>query len=646
MASKLLPQDVKIINSNSLWGSVFQSMAASSQPPKILPPEEPIPFQTLSDRLTSILNRRSLSPEALTLIAAFFIGGGTGLAIAAFRYLTWGIEDLTFESLMGVLAPISPWTLALIPALGGLLVGLLRWKLPEFFGQGWSALLSDSRDQPISPLRPVLKLVGAAISLGTGASLGPEGPSVEIGANIGVLLGQNFQVAKERYRLLLGAGAAAGLAAGFNAPIAGVFFALEVVLGQAFTSQGASLILLSAVVSSLIARAVFGVQSEFDLPSYQVLSNWEWLCYLGLGILASGVSLAYTQAIRLCQQSFQGEWLALAWLGKVPPVWKPVIGGFGVGLMALAVPQILGVGYSTLEVILKGEAFPLQTLLVLLPVKLLATALSLGSGLVGGIFAPAMFLGACLGAIYGQILNTVLPTSIADVIASPAAYAMVGMAAVLGSSARAPLTAILLLFELTRNYLIILPLMAAVGVSVWIVERMQAMPAVQALALPQMGVNVRHTDDRDWLQQVKVADVMGKDYLALPDTMTVTDAGWSMVQAKCYTTLVLDHAKQLVGILTLADIKRHLPPAGKSMGTRPTVPEVLKNICTKEILFTHPEEPVRQATDRMVARGLQLLPVVDPEYPRQVLGVLEQHQVDRVADFASTKVALDESFIS
>jgi CBS domain-containing protein len=313
-------------------------------------------------------------------------------------------------------------------------------------------------------------------------------------------------------------------------------------------------------------------------------------------------------------------------------------------LMALAVPQILGVGYSTLEVILKGEAFPLQTLLILLPVKLLATALSLGSGLVGGIFAPAMFLGACLGAIYGQILNTVLPTSIADVIASPAAYAMVGMAAVLGSSARAPLTAILLLFELTRNYLIILPLMAAVGVSVWIVERMQAMPAVQALALPQMGVNVRQADDRDWLQQIKVSEVMGKDYLALPDTMTVASAGWSMVQAKCYTTLVLDDAKQLVGILTLADIKRHLPIAGVSHGAEPALPETLKTICTKEILFAHPEESIRQATDRMVARGLQLLPVVEQDHPRQVLGVLEQHKVDRVADFASTKAALDASY--
>lgn len=615
-------------------------MTASPPTPNVLPPA-PVQPQTLSDRLTSALNRLQISSESLILVAAFLIGGTTGLAIALFRFLTRSIEDLSFESLMGVVSPLGPWTLALIPAIGGLLVGLLRWRLPEFFGQGWSSLLSDSREQPISPLRPVLKLLGAALSLGTGASLGPEGPSVEIGANVGVLLGQGFQVAKERYRLLLGAGAAAGLAAGFNAPIAGVFFALEVVLGQAFTTQGASLILLSAVVSSLIARAVFGVQAEFDLPTYQVLSNWEWLCYLGLGILASGVSLAYTQAIRFCEQLFQGEWPAAAWVGRIPPLLKPALGGAIVGLIALGVPQILGIGYSTLEVILKGGAFPLSVLLIMLPVKLLATALSLGSGLVGGIFAPAMFLGACLGAIYGQVLNTFLPPAIADAIASPAAYAMVGMAAVLGSSARAPLTAILLLFELTRNYLIILPLMAAVGVSVWIVERMTEMPAVQALALPQMGVNVRQTDDRDWLQQVTVADVMGTDYVALVETMTVTDAGWAMVKAKRSTVLVWDTAQQLMGIVSLADIKRHLPPASSLADRTLVPPQILRDICTKEILCAYPDELVRKATERMAARGLQLLPVVDAANPRKVLGVLEQHQVDIAADFASTQAALN-----
>jgi H+/Cl- antiporter ClcA/CBS domain-containing protein len=613
-------------------------MTPASLPPKILPPEPTQP-STLSDRLTSLLNRLQLPPESLVFLSALFIGGGTGLAISAFRYLTWGIQDFSFEFLMGLLFPLGTWTLALIPALGGLLVGLMRKWLPDFFGQGWSALLSDSREQPVSPLRPLFKLLSAALSLGTGASLGTEGPSVEIGANIGILLGQGFQVAKERYRLLLGAGAAAGLAAGFNAPIAGVFFAMEVVLGPTSTAQGASLILLSAVVSGLIARAVFGVQAEFDLPTYQMDSNWEWICYLGLGVLASAVSLVYTQAIRFCQRAFQGEiesW-GLARLGQLPVVLKPVVGGAGVGLLALGMPQILGVGYSTLEVILKGEVFPLGMLVPLLVIKLIATALSLGSGLVGGIFAPSLFLGACLGAIYGSALNAILPADIAAGIAPPAAYAMVGMAAVLGSSARAPLTAILLLFELTRNYLIILPLMAAVGVSVWIVERVQEIPTVQALALPQMGVNLRTDNDAHLLQQAMVADIMNPDYLALSETLTVLEAGWQMVQSKDFTALAIDEAQQLVGILSLADVTRHI----NTMQEEEKLP-ILRDICTTEVLCAYLDESVSQAMNRMAARGLHLLPVVARDHPRQILGVIEQHQIGHAAAWVNAQKALTQ----
>ncbi len=608
----------------------------TSPPPKILPSEQTAP-RTLSDRLTSLLNRLQLPPESVVLLSSLLIGGGTGLAIAAFRYLTSGIQYFSFESLMGLLFPLGAWTLALLPAVGGLFVGLLRGWLPSFFGQGWSTLLSGSREQSVSPLRPLLKLLSAALSLGTGASLGPEGPSVEIGANIGVLLGQGFQVAKERYRLLLGAGAAAGLAAGFNAPIAGVFFAMEVVLGPTSTAQGASLILLSAVVSGLIARAVFGVQAEFDLPTYQMDSNWEWVCYLGLGVLASAVSLTYTQAIQFCQQAFEGKIPSLSLLGKLPAVSKPVLGGLGVGLLALGMPQILGTGYSTLDVILKGEVFPLGMLVLLLFTKLIATALSLGSGLVGGIFAPSMFLGACLGAIYGYGLNTVLPPAIAADIAPPAAYAMVGMAAVLGSSARAPLTAILLLFELTRNYLIILPLMAAVGVSVWIVERVQEIPKVQALALPQMGVNLRTVNDTELLQHITVAEVMNPAYLALSADLTVSEAGWKMVQSRSFTALVVDEDFQLIGILSLADIVRHADPAhldGK--------PLTLLEICTAEVLCTFADEPVSQALNRMAARGLHLLPVVSRDNLRQIQGVIERHQIDRAAAWVNTQVALNQ----
>lgn len=598
---------------------------------------------SLSDRLTSLLNRLQPSPETLVIASALFIGGGSGLAIVLFQYLISFCQRLTFETLMGQISVWGSWTLACVPILGGLVVGLLHWCFPDFLGQGFSALLSSTRVQKISPLRPAIKLLAAAVSLGTGASLGPEGPSVELGSNIGILLGQSFQVSKERYRLLMGAGAAAGLAAGFNAPIAGVFFALEVVLGTAFTTPAASLILLSAVISALISQTLLGVHPAFELPTYQVLNQWEWIYYVGLGLLASVVSTAYTQSIKLVQTCFRGEVPGFAWLGKFPPALHPVLGGAGIGIMALQLPQILGVGYGVLEAILGGEQFPWQLLGILLLAKLIATSISLGSGLVGGIFAPAMFLGACLGAIYGNFLSMVLPPGLAE-IGPPPAYAMVGMAAVLAGSAKAPLTAILLLFELTQNYLIILPLMAAVGVSVWGVELFQSNQVIQGLNLQQMGVNLQPQDELEVLQQVPIAAVMEHSYLALPASTSLLQAGKTMLENKCHTALILDDTEQLVGVVTLADIRRAIVQAASESSQNNGITQTLKDICTAEVLYAYEHEPVSEALERMGARGLYLLPVVTPDSPPKVIGVIKRHQIELASSLAMMEAALRPYF--
>ncbi|AFY79570.1 MAG: chloride channel protein [Hydrococcus sp. C42_A2020_068] len=608
---------------------------------KVLLPPTPKPV-SLSDRLTSFLNRLQPSPEVLVLISALFIGGSTGLALILFHHLIALFQTLAFNELLDYISPWGAWMVAFIPILGGCLVGLMRWQFSEFFGQGLLALLSDTRVQPLSPLRPAIEMLAAAVSLGTGASLGPEGPSVEIGANVGIILGQVFQVSKERYRLLLGAGAAAGLAAGFNAPIAGVFFALEVVLGTTFTTPAASLILLSAVVSAVIARICMGARPAFDLPPYQVLSNWEWLLYLGLGLLASLVSMLFVWGIQFFQASFQGKVPGLVWLGKLPEAIKPVIGGACVGLVALQFSQVLGVGYGTIEVILKGkESYSLPLLCLLLLFKLLLTGICLGSGLVGGIFAPAMFLGACLGAIYGNILTLALPVEIAPT----AAYAMVGMAAVLASSAKAPLTAIILLFELTQNYLIILPLMTAVGVSVWIVERLKSSQSLPDLKLQQMGVNLEKQEEQEPLEHLPTALVMGHSYLGLPASMSLLEAGQIMCQNKCHTALVLDEMQQLAGIISLADIKRRLvlpikEPSAELHPIDRIIEQPLREICIEEVLYAHEDEPVNEVLVRMEARGLYLLPVVERDNLRKVLGVVERHQIGLASDLAETQKVL------
>ena len=598
----------------------------------LLPPSTSF---SITKYFTGLLNRLQPSPESLVLIVALIIGGSSGLVMVLFHFCIASTKAFSFGKLLGITSVWGGWTVALIPLLGGLIVGGIKWFFPQVLGQDFHSLISNSREQRISPWRPVIKMLAASVSLGTGASLGPESPSVEIGSNIGILFGQLFQVSKDRIRLLLGAGAAAGLAAGFNAPIAGVFFTLEVVLGTAFTTPAASLILLSAFFSAAIARAFSGVHPAFDLPGYEVVGNWEWLFYLGLGLLSGIVAYTYTRAIELAQAGFRGEVAGWGWLGSLPIWVKPIIGGAILGAVALKLPQVLGVDYGTVEQILAGGKFSVSLLCMLLVVKIIVTAISLGSGFVGGVFAPAMFLGACLGSIYGNFIGATFGS---DLAISPApAYAIVGMAAVLAGSVKAPLTAIALLFELTQNYLIILPLMCAVGGCVWVVGLIQEQQDTEGLNLQQMGINLKRQDDREVLEQTSVAQMMSTNYLALPESLSVLEAGEKMVAHKCHTALVRDSSEQLIGIVSIADIKTSL---SVQHSEELDIRRSLQDICTREILCVYPDEALAVASERMGARGLYLLPVVDRDNPRQVLGVISQEQIGLASDLISTKKVL------
>jgi H+/Cl- antiporter ClcA/predicted transcriptional regulator len=583
------------------------------------------------------------SPETIVLILAVLIGGSAGMGVVTFRYLIETLHHLLLEDGIGTIAHLGAWTLACVPTLGGVLVGLMRWCFKDF-GPGISSLIASVQaGQEISVMRPVTKMVAAAISLGSGASLGPEGPSVEIGANLGILLGQALQVSQERQRLLLGAGAAAGLAAGFNAPIAGVFFALEVVLGTTFATSAASVVLLAAVVSALVAQIGLGSQPAFNLPVYEVRSPLELPLYLGLGLCASLVSIAYTKALQWSQNCFNGKASGLVWLSQIPREIHPILGGLFVGLVALQLPQVLGVGYETVEAMLRDVEFSLGLLVALLVVKLFATAISLGSGLVGGVFAPAMFLGATLGAAYGKILPFALPW-FATSIAAPPAYAMVGMAAVLAASVNAPLTAILLLFEMTRDYRIVLPLMAAVGLSVWLVERFNQSS--------ERGANLKKIESpqavdrtQEILNTIAVADAMQTTFLMLSESLPLVEAGWSLTEHHLHSALIVDHQEQLLGIVTLQDINRSITRWEHAQVKVCDLDQSLQaqkigEICTKELLYAYQDELVAEARDRMAARGIHQLPVIDRNLPHQILGLLEREDIDLAYNLALTRSGL------
>ena len=356
------------------------------------------------------------------------------------------------------------WPVVVVPTLGGLTVGLLRW-VGGSIGPGLPSLMAMAEGaMPAAPKLPLLRLVAASFSLGSGASLGPEGPSVEAGANLGLWVGNRGGLSPQSQKALVAAGVAAGLAAGFKAPIAGVFFAFEGSFSAIQGRPSLRAVLVAAIASSLITQLCLGDAPILRLPAYEVRSLVELPLYVGLGLLASVMSWALVSLMAAGRNPRLQQVLSV-----LPPGVATALGGAAVGGMALAFPQVLGVGYDTIEALLgRDGGIPLLTLLALIGVKLLAVGISNATGFVGGGFAPSLFLGAVLGSCYGQLLGAGglnLP------VAEPPAYAMVGMAAVLAGSARAPLTALLLLFELTRDIRIVLPLMAAAGLSAALVER-------------------------------------------------------------------------------------------------------------------------------------------------------------------------------
>ena len=604
-------------------------------------------FPPPSIQFANLINRFDPSPETVVLFLAVLVGGSTGVGIVTFHNLIQLINNFMLENFMGEIGIWGAWTLAAVPTLGGIIVGLMRWRTQDF-GPGLSSLIAVSQGKEAKkPLRPVTKMIAAAVSLGSGASLGPEGPSVEIGTNFGVLLSDILQVSQERQRLLLGAGAAAGLAAGFNAPIAGVFFALEVVMGSTyFATSAVSVVLLSAVVAALIAQIGLGSQPAFALPAYQVRSYLELPLYLGLGLGASLISVTYTESIRLAKAGFAGNLSGLKLLGKIPQSIQPILGGIIIGAVGWRYPQILGIGYGTVEAMLQDEDFSLNLLLILLVLKLLMTAVSSGSGFVGGLFAPAMFLGASFGSAYAKFLAVVIP-GIGEHIAAPPAYAMIGMAAVLAGSVRAPLTAILLLFELTRDYRIVLPLMAAVGLSTWLVEQIK--PTLDANTnLQQIGLPELKDEKVELWQQMLVADAMHTCPKKLSATLGVLEAAVAITRERIRSALIIDdNDGKIVGILSLEDIKRTLS-IWQNLPNSPTeIQEYLSSqklidICTTDIIYAWEDEPLSEALDRMALRGLHQLPVVAKDNPDFILGLLEREQIELTCNLTAINKVLHQ----
>ena len=557
--------------------------------------------------------------EMVTLVGlAVFVGFFSGMGALVFRWLIEGFRTVFFVGLGTVLSFLGPYYVIIVPAVGGLFVGpLIYFFAREAKGHGVPEVMLAvaMRGGRIRPQVAVVKSLASSICIGSGGSVGREGPIVQIGSALGSAVGQWLRLPDERIRMLVACGAAGGIAATFNAPIAGVFFAMEVILGE-FATRAFSMVVLSSVIASVVARASLGNNPAFVVPTYSLLSPWEIGLYFGLGLIAAPVAVAFTRILYASEDLFNG------W--HIPEYLKPVPGGLVIGAIGLFYPQLFGVGYEAIESALAGKLV-LSVLLVLVVLKILATSVTIGSGGSGGVFAPSLFIGAMLGGAYGFAVHGLFPT----ITAAPGAYALVGMGAVFAGAAHAPITAIIILFEMTNDYRIILPLMTSVVASVLIAHCLSPQ-SIYTIKLIRRGIDIRAHRAANPMDAVKVGDAMTQDYETVPWNLPLGDLVERFNRSGHRGFPVLDERGLLYGIVTLRDVEN-------AMLERQVDGLTAADIASTDLVVAHPDQTLHQALKQLGARNIGRVPVVPRRRPRQLVGMLRR--ADVIAAYAKATSA-------
>jgi CIC family chloride channel protein len=569
-------------------------------------------WHALTKRIATVLDRWQPPERTILLGTALIVGIGTGLGAAVFSILIQSMTRLSFEGGASALSFLGRYYVILIPALGGLIAGpIITFLAREAKGHGVPEVMEAValRGGRIRPVVGVVKAVASSICIGTGGSAGREGPMVQIGSAWGSTVGQWLHFSDERIRNLVACGAAGGIAATFNAPIAGAIFALEVIL-QEFSVGYFSTVVISSVTASVIARLLMGDAPAFVVPSYSLVSIWELALYTVLGALASLAATAFILGLYKAEDIFD------AW--SIPEYLKPAAGGIALGLLGLYLPQVFGVGYQAIgNALLNPADFGL--LIVLVAAKLLATSITLGSGNSGGIFAPSLFMGAMLGGAFGLVAHNLLP----GFTATGGAYALVGMAAVFAGAARAPITAVLIVFEMSNDYRIILPLMLATAVSTILAERFSR-ESIYTVKLVRRGVRLALGRDIDVMQGVFVEEAMtpAAKMDVVHSDMSLDDLAKEFDRTRHHGFAVVDAHDELYGVVTHRDLEEAIHRGG-------TDSLAVRDIATVSPLTVYPDDPLWVALKRMGVRDVGRLPVVDRHNPRHLVGMLRRQDVIR-----------------
>jgi len=560
----------------------------------------------LKVRLVSAVSWLRSSEVAIGFILAVIIGVVSGFGAIAFRWLILNFQSLFFESGGNILSFLGQYYVIVIPAIGGLLVGpLIYFFAREARGHGVPEVMEAVavKGGRIRPRVAFIKALASSLCIGSGGSVGREGPIVQIGASAGSSIGQWFKLPTDTLKTLVACGAAGGISATFNAPIAGVFFALEVILGRVVTPKFAYIV-ISSVVADFLAQAFLGNQRAFIIPELGMVSNWEVGFYVVLGVFAGLSALAFITLLDRCEGLFDAF--------KFPEYLKPVLGGLVIGLIGLYSHDLFGVGYEGIEKALSGQMV-LQTLLILLVLKVIATSVTLGSGGSGGVFAPSLFIGAMLGAAVGTAFGNVFP----DITGPVGAYGIVGMAAVFSAAARAPFSATLIVFEMTGNYAIILPLMVAVAVSTAL-SRSLKRESIYTIKLLRRGVDIRRDEMADVMRDITVAEAMTRDFPTVPAEMPVKELIQLFRKSEHHGFPVLNAEGRLSGIVTLTDVGHYLERENAEL--------TVGDIATQSPFVVYPDQSlhhVLSGSEQEYGR----IPVVSRDDRRRLLGVLRRYDI-------------------
>ena len=563
--------------------------------------------------LLAALRRVTRNVQVILSLLAVAIGLTAGLAAIGFRTIIDHVQRFGFgfggERMVTLVSAMPTWRILLVPTAGGLLIGLfVHFFMPGRRPQGVAEVIeANALRGGRMPLAVGLKaaLVNA-VSIGAGASVGREGPVVHLGASLGAWASKRLHLGRTASRTLLGCGVAAAVAASFNAPIAGTFFALEVVVGH-YALTAFAPIVISAVIGTMVSRMYYGDFPAFILPNTTtIVSFWEFPAFALLGVVCAVMAIIFMRSIMWTEDL----------VNRTPvPRWAhPALGGFAVGVIALAYPHVLGVGYEATDAALSG-LYPLGLLIALIALKMAATAISLGCGFGGGVFSPSLFIGAMVGGAFGILATSAFP----ELSSGHGAYTIIGMGAVAGAVLGAPISTILMVFELTNDYAITIAVMIATSIASLITEQTRG-HSYFTWQLARRGIAVKGGQDVGLLRTIKARDLITKDFETVAPETPIATVRERLQRARWGELFVTDAGGRLSGVITFSDLH------DAAFDTSLDATLVADDVARKHPTVLLADDDLESALGAYGASGETNLPVVEDRETMRLVGVAPQHE--------------------